>query len=136
MCMRIMKKFLDATSLVLMIYQVIIIIIIGGGGGSAHGSAGAASAASTMSDNPPTLPKMLKILLPMSQDWENIGTMLSLSDKHLTAIKARCKDVPDKCLKEMLSDWLKQTNPRPTKSALVEAVGMYNPSLADEISAL
>ena len=134
-----MKIFLDllvyATSFVFMIYQVIIIIIIDGGG-SAYDSSGAASVTSSTSDNPPTLPKMLKILLPMSQDWENIGTMLSLSDKHLTAIKARCKDVPDKCLKEMLSDWLKQTNPRPTKSALVDAVEMYNPSLAEKISAL
>ena len=123
-------------ALSLLVFVVIIIIIIDGGGASAHGSSGSASAANTTSDNPPTLPKMLKILLPMSQDWENIGTMLSLNDKQLTAIKARCKDVPDKCFKEVLNVWLKQTDPPPTKSALVDAVEMYNPSLADKISAL
>ena len=79
---------------------------------------------------------MLKILLPVSQDWVNIGTMLSLSDKQLTAIKTRCKDVPNDCLREMLNEWLQQTSPRPTKSALVEAIEAYNPSLAKKISAL
>ena len=66
----------------------------------------------------------------------NIGVMLSLSHGHLTAIETRCKGVPDNCLREMLNDWLQQTNPRPTKSALVDAVEAYDPSLAKKISAL
>ena len=74
--------------------------------------------------------------MPMSQDWVNIGTMLSISHGRLTAIKTRCRDVPDNCLREMLSEWLQQTNPKPTKSALVDAVEVYNPTLAEKISAL
>ena len=66
----------------------------------------------------------------------NIGVMLSLSHERLTAIETRCKGIPDNCLREMLNDWLKQKVPPPTKSALVDAVKMYDQSLADRISAL
>ena len=89
-----------------------------------------------MSDNPPTLPKMLRILLRLSSQWMNIGTMLELSHERLTAIETRCRGVPDNCLREMLDEWLQQTNPPPTKSALVDAIEAYNPSLAEKISAL
>ena len=66
----------------------------------------------------------------------NIGVMLSLNYQHLTAIETRCGGVPDDCLQEMLKEWLEQDDPPPTKSALVDAVKVYNPSLAEEISAL
>ena len=89
-----------------------------------------------MSDNPPTLPTLLRILLPASSQWMNIGVMLSLRHECLTAIEARCRGVPDNCLREMLNDWLQQTDPRPTKSALADAIELYNPSLAEKISAL
>ena len=89
-----------------------------------------------MPDNPPTLPTMLSILLPVSSRWMNIGVMLSLSQERLTAIETRCKGVPDDCLREMLNEWLQQVIPPPTKSALINAVGIYNPSLAEKISAL
>ena len=92
--------------------------------------------ANTSSDSPLTLPTLLKILLPVSSQWMNIGVMISLSHERLTAIETRCKGVPDNCLREMLNDWLKQTNPPPTKSALVEAVETYNTTLAEKISAL
>ena len=91
-----------------------------------------------MSDNPPTLdlPTLLRILLPLSSQWMNIGVMLSLNHERLTATKTRCRGVPDDCLREMLNEWLQQTNPPPTKSALIDAVGAYNPSLAEKISAI
>ena len=92
--------------------------------------------ANTSSDSPLTLPTLLKILLPVSSQWMNIGVMISLSHERLTAIETRCKGVPDNCLREMLNDWLKQKDPPPTKSALVDAVKMYDKSLADSISAL
>ena len=113
-----------------MIYYV---IIIDGGGGSAHGSSRAASAANTMSDNPPTLPMMMRILLPVSSQWMNVGVMLPLNHGRLTAIETRCRGIPNDCLREMLSEWLQQINPRPTKSALVDAVKECNPSLAETI---
>ena len=98
-------------------------ILIGGGG----------LAAPTL-----PLPEIMMILLPMSKQWRNIGTMLSLDRDTLSAIETRCRDVPDDCLREMLSEWLEQDDPPrpPTKSALVNAVKMYNPSLAKKINAL
>ena len=112
---------------------MVIIIIDGGAGGSAHGSSRAASAANTTSDNPPTLPTMLKILRPVSSQWMNIGVMLPLNHGRLSAIETRCRGIPNDCLREMLSEWLQQVNPGPTKLALVDAVKEYNPSLAETI---
>ena len=66
----------------------------------------------------------------------NIEVMLSLNYQRLTAIETRCGGVPDDCLREMLIEWLHQINRQPTKSALIEAVEVYNPSLTEEISAL
>ena len=66
----------------------------------------------------------------------NIGVMLSLDHGYLAAIQSRCRGNPDDCLREMLKEWLRQTNPPPTKSALIDVVEGYNPSLAEKISAL
>ena len=63
----------------------------------------------------------------------NIGVMLPLNHGRLTAIETRCRGNPDDCLREMLSEWLQQTNPRPTKLALVDAVREYNPLLAETL---
>ena len=63
----------------------------------------------------------------------NIGVLLSLDHGRLTAIEARCRGDPDNCLREMLNEWLQQVNPRPTNSALVDAVREYNPSLAETL---
>jgi hypothetical protein len=107
---------------------------VSGGGGVSFRAVAVTDMGS--SDNPPSLPRMFKILLPLSSHWMNIGVMLSLSHGQLTAFETKCRGVPDNCLREMLSAWLKQTDPRPTKSALVDAVEMYDPSLAEKISAL
>ena len=104
----------------------------GGGGGAPVG----ASAANTSSDNPPDLPTMWEMLKPVSNNWRNIGIMLSLDNGNLGVIEDQCRGVPANCLREMLSEWLNQTDPRPTKSALVRAVKTFNPALAEKISAL
>ena len=111
---------------------------IDGGGGSTHGSSGAAhaSATNTTSDSPPTLATMFEILLPESSQWKNIGVMLSLDHGRLTAIEDQYRGVPNNCLREMLIEWLQQTNPQPTKSALIKAVKIFNSSLAETISTL
>ena len=97
---------------------------------------GGGGAANTSSDSPPNLPTLLRNLLPVSSQWMNIGVMLSLNHGRLSAIETQSRGVPDNCLREMLNDWLQQTSPPPTKSALVNAVEMYSPSLAKRISAL
>lgn len=53
--------------------------------------------------------------------WYNIGLGLGLSLGSLEAIQCnnpKCED----CFRDMLSKWLKKANPRPTWSALAEAL--------------
>ena len=107
-----------------------------GGGGGGGSSATSASATNSSSDEPPKLSKLLKLLMPVSTHWRNIGVLLELEDSSLGAIETSNRGVPDNCLREMLNKWLSQTNPRPTKTALVEAVETYNPALAQKIAAL
>lgn len=107
-----------------------------GGGGGAQSSSSAASSANSSSDEPPKLAKAFKLLLPLSNHWRNIGILLELEDGSLSRIEDQCRGVPDNCLREMLSLWLKQVNPRPTKTALADAVDTYNPALAEKIAAL
>lgn len=101
---------------------------------SSGGSGGGGGAAPASSDEPPKLAKAFRLLMPLSEHWKNIGVLLELKDGDLGKIGNKCRDVPDDCLREMISLWLKQVNPRPTKSALVEAVEAYDPSLAVKIA--
>ena len=105
----------------------------GGGGG---GASGPAKAAGSSSDSPPKLAKMLKLLLPLSTHWKIIGILLELENANLSRIESEYRGVPDDCLREMLSMWLRQVDPPPTRSALVDAVETYDPTLAQKISAL
>ena len=106
------------------------------GGGGGGGASGPANAAGSSSDAPPKLAKMFKFLLPLSTYWKNIGVLLELENANLSRIESECRGVPDNCLREMLSMWLRQVDPPPTKSALVDAVETYDPTLAQKISAL
>jgi hypothetical protein len=69
-------------------------------------------------------------------EWYNIGLGLGLNQGSLSAIQynnRRCED----CFRIMLSEWLKKIDPRPTWSALAEALESpsvgYSLRLADKI---
>ena len=67
--------------------------------------------------------------------WYNLGLGLDIDSSSLEAIELGNQGKPDRCLREMLSEWLKKTS-RPTWSAL--AAALNSPSvgyshLADEI---
>ena len=81
-------------------------------------------------NNPPKLNWAFRILLPLSSNWRNIGLLLELDDGFLRGIDSECRGVPDNCLREMLSLWLKQTDPTPTTELLAKAVEVYNPAVA------
>ena len=68
-----------------------------------------------------------------SRNWHNIGVMLGLNSGLLGNIDDKYRGNPDDCLREMLSLWLKQVNPPPTRKALAEAVEVYDPMLAKQI---
>ena len=70
--------------------------------------------------------------------WHLLGGSLRLKESVLAAIRAEFRDIPDNCLREMLSYWLKQVTPRPCWSAIVAALRMpivYEPQLAQTLKA-
>ena len=75
---------------------------------------------------------MFKRLLPLAAHWRTIGTLLGVSKDVQKRIRSDEEGVND-YLQEMLSEWLKQTDPLPTWSALAEAVEMVDSSKAKEI---
>lgn len=85
------------------------------------------------STEPPTLSQAFRKLISLSDRWQNIGLLLGLDDDSLRRIDAEHRGVPDNCLREMLSLWLKQVDPPPTRKALTEAVEVYDPALAQKI---
>ena len=85
------------------------------------------------SNEPPVLREAFKILVRKSDRWRNIGLLLDLDNRALGKIDAECRGIPDDCLREMLSLWLNQVNPQPTRKALAEAVEVYDPALAKQI---
>ena len=71
-------------------------------------------------------------LLSLAAHWRNIGVLLGIKNDDLHAINLNEKE-DDNCLREMLSLWLKNTNPLPTWSTLADAVEHYDPAKAQEI---
>ena len=59
--------------------------------------------------------------------WFHIGIQLSMNVAVLEAIKSNHHDQLDACLTAMLTEWLKQTDPKPNWEALVTA--LKNPSV-------
>ena len=59
--------------------------------------------------------------------WFHIGIQLSMNVSILEAIERNHHDQLDECLRTMLTEWLKQTDPEPTWEALVTA--LKNPTV-------
>ena len=57
----------------------------------------------------------------VSADWEDIGLLLKIEGGLLSAIKSDHQQ-SQKCFREMLKLWLKQVDPCPTWSAIIEAI--------------
>ena len=55
-------------------------------------------------------------------DWYNLGLGLDIAPDSLDAIQQENAQKPDHCFRAMLTKWLKQDSPRPTWSALAEAL--------------
>ena len=70
--------------------------------------------------------------MPISKEWKNIGTLLEIPGGTLDRI-VRDEQFTNDCLREMLQEWLRQTNPLPTWTQIIEAVKPFNPSVADEM---
>ena len=72
--------------------------------------------------SPPKFSALLKELLSeVSADWEDIGLALDLEQGQLSAIRNDHRE-SNRCFREMLKLWLKQVEPPPTWSAIIEAI--------------
>ena len=69
--------------------------------------------------------KAFKLLIPIAEEWQNVGTLLELKDDALTSIAAAGKKDTDR-LREMLKLWLGQEDPVPSWEALTEAVEPFS----------
>ena len=81
---------------------------------------------------PPTLRDSFKKLLPLSDEWENIGTLLGVPDDVLRQIACDNDRVSSR-LRMMLSEWVKQVHPPPTWAELADAVEEFDKRKANEI---
>ena len=72
--------------------------------------------------SPPKFSDLLKELLSkVSADWEDIGLTLDLEQGQLSAIRSDHRE-SNKCFREMLKLWLKQIEPLPTWSSIIDAI--------------
>ena len=84
--------------------------------------------------SPPNFTTLLiELLNKVSADWEDIGLILKLEQGDLSAIKTDHQD-SKKCFREMLKLWLKQINPPPSWSAIINAIKVLeHKPLAEEL---
>ncbi len=75
-----------------------------------------------------------KALWDVRGKWHDIGTELDLPIMELGNIRDQHKNDFKVCLGEMVTQWLKRLNPRPTWEALVEA--LEEPTVGEEATAL
>ena len=79
------------------------------------------------------LAKLFKILIPIAEEWANIGTMLALSQEDLDSIAAGGGNDKDH-LRKMLRLWLSQIdNHSDVWQTLAEAVEAFDSKIADEL---
>ena len=82
------------------------------------------------------LAKSFKTLLPIAEEWENIGTLLELSQKDLDSIAADEAKVMN-CLRQMLRLWLSQINdPSDVWQTLAEAVEPFDSQITEKLKSL
>ena len=71
--------------------------------------------------NPDNIREVLDEMWKYRAKWRFIGEELGIDVGTLNAIKADNRKVED-CLLAMIKDWLRYTNPRPTRSAMKAAL--------------
>ena len=70
----------------------------------------------------------------MSADWEDIGPFLDISEGVLKIIKANHPGDVRECFREMLKEWLKQMEPQPMWSTIIDAIELLgNEALAENL---
>ena len=75
---------------------------------------------------------------PYRADWTYIGIELGIEYSTLEATKRNCMRAGgvEDCLREMIINWLRNTDPKPTRSALEKALKSQRVSNAKGITLL
>ena len=70
----------------------------------------------------------------VSTDWEDIGLFLELQQGALDEISSKSSSHTKKCFREMIKLWLRQDDPPPSWSAIIDAIEELDyESLAQEL---
>ena len=89
--------------------------------------------ATTKGPKPQLLAKSFKMLIPIAKEWQNIGTLLELSQEELDSISSRCVGDINQ-LREMLRLWLSHIDDHSNLwKTLAEAVEPFNSEIAAKI---
>ena len=70
------------------------------------------------------LSEVLNAVWDRRSKWYNIGLGLGIESSTLDATSRNCHHQCEDCLREVLKEWLKQVEPRPTWDALQEALNL------------
>ena len=77
---------------------------------------------------------MIELYNTVANNWRPIGIHLGISNAKLNVIAADHRGESQKCLMAMLDEWLHQTDPPPSWSAIVEALEFIRrPDIAQKI---
>ena len=98
--------------------------------------------ASPLEDNPklpesesgkfPSMNSTFQLLLPVANEWENIGLLLNVPDGKLQAISSQHGGSERNCLREMLRAWFSDSSALHSWEALAAAVKQINSGIADQ----
>ena len=68
------------------------------------------------------LPNVFEELHDVRTKWYDFGLQIKVKSSDLDAIKQKNREDPHVCFRELLNDWLKQANPKPTWKAVISAL--------------
>ena len=82
----------------------------------------------------PELKDLLKELYAKASEWNNIGVLLGIDTGRLNSIRTAENNIPQNCLREMLTSWLNGVPPPLSWAAIADAVEQIgDSSLADQL---
>ena len=76
--------------------------------------------------------KAFKLLIPIAEEWQNIGTLLELEDEALTSIATVSNKSIDR-LREVLKLWLSKENTLSSWETLAEAVEPFSDQVTAKV---
>ena len=82
----------------------------------------------------PTLRELVQFLFPVASKWYLLGLWIGVDENELDKIEVDNPNDSNNCLVKMLKKWLKMVQPKPSWSAVVDALrGVQEGKLAENI---